>query len=148
MATSVRITAFKARRKLLRTTGGLGFWGGVLFLLLDVTTPFPTPVRGAYATWWLLVVAGGAVFWALSRRLPNLELIDLAEMHDGELSIPIVMQKLSLPPSMAAASLEAIVDDDLASEKQVSGQRVWIFPGVEKDTRPPAEIPQENHANN
>jgi hypothetical protein len=140
--------AFKAKRKVLRMTGAIGFWGGSLFLLLDVTTPFPTPVRGAYAMWWLLVVALGAVLWILSRRLPNLELIDLAEMHNGELSIPTVMQEMSLPLSMATAALEQIGDDDLADEKQVGKQRIWVFHGVDNDKHPPVNIIPDANANN
>jgi hypothetical protein len=148
MATSIRIKAFKARRKLLRTLGGLGFWGGAATLLMDVTTPFPTPVRGAYAMWWLLVVAAGAVVWIVSRKLPSLELIDLAEFHNGELSIPTVMQELSLPQSMAAAALDAMVSDDLASEAQSENQRIWIFPGSDDNDAPAAIPPRHNHANN
>jgi hypothetical protein len=150
MATSTRIIAFKARRKLLRSIGGLAFWGGAIFLLLDVTTPFPTPVRGAYASWWLLVVAAGAVVWVLSRKLPSLELLDLAEMHNGELSIPTVMQELSLPQSMAAAALEAIAEEDLASEKQSGKQRIWTFHGIDNDNdnSPTITINQSNPNNN
>lgn len=148
MATSARITAYKAKRKLLRMTGAIGFWGGALFLLLDVTTPFPTPVRGAYAMWWLLVVAAGAVIWMLSRKLPNLEIIDLAEMHNGELSIPTVMQDLRLPTSMAAAALDAMVADDLASETQVGKRRIWVFHGIDDNTPPPLKTIQSSHANN
>jgi len=132
MATRTRIIAFRARRKLLRTIGSAGFWGGAIFLLLDVTTPFPTPVRGAYAIWWLLVVAAGAVVWVLSRRLPALELIDLAEMHEGRLTIPTVMQELGIPLSMAAAALKAMADDDLADETRDDKQRVWTFHGIDK----------------
>ena len=148
MATSARITAYKAKRKLLRMTGAIGFWGGALFLLLDVTTPFPTPARGAYAMWWLLVVAAGAVIWVLSRKLPNLEIIDLAEMHNGELSIPTVMQELSLPPSMAATALEALAGDDLARETQVGKQRIWVFHGIDNDTPPPLKTVQDTSVNN
>ncbi len=148
MSTSTRIIAYKAKRKLLRMIGALGFWGGALLLLLDVTTPFPTPIRGGYAMWWLLVVAGGAVVWVLSRRLPNVELIDLAEMHNGELSIPTVMQEMSLPASMALAALEAIADEDLASEQQVGKQRIWTFPGVDDEDAPSIKTIIENHAQN
>jgi hypothetical protein len=143
--------AYKARRKLLRAIGAIGFWGGAIFLLLDVTTPFPTPVRGAYATWWLLVVAAGAVLWVLSRRLPTLELIDLAEQHNGQLTIPTVMQDLSLPTSMAIAALEGVVGDELASETQIDKQRVWTFHGIEISTptqSPPITPVGRANANN
>ena len=146
MATSTRIMAYKAKRRLLRTAGALGFWGGALFLLLDMTTPFPTPVRGGYAMWWLLVVAAGGVFWVLSRKLPNLELIDLADVYNGELSIPTVMQELSLPLSMATAALEGMAGDDLAGEIHSGRQRIWVFYGIDDDNRLLVKTIQEARA--
>ena len=147
MATRTRIMAFKARRKLLRMIGAIGFWGGAIFLLLDVTTSFPTPVRGAYATWWLLVVGAGAVIWVLSRKLPTVELIDLAQRHNGRLSIPTVMQELSLPSSMAAAALEGMVSDDLAGETQVDEQRIWTFHGIDKNASVQSPAPHLRQPN-
>lgn len=135
MATSTRILAYKAKRKLLGMIGALGFWGGALLLLLDMTTSFPTPARGAYAMWWLLVVALAVVFWVLSRKLPNLELIDLADEYKGELTISLVMQEMSLPVSMATAALEAMSSDDLAGEIQLGKQRVWVFYNMDDDNR-------------
>ena len=146
MTTSTRIVAYKAKRRLLRTMGALGFWGGALFLLLDMTTPFPTPVRGGYAMWWLLVVIAGAVFWVLSRKLPNLELIDLADVYNGELSIPTVMQELGLPLSMATAALEGMAADDLAGEIHAGRQRIWVFYGIDADNRLLVKTLQEARA--
>jgi len=107
--------------------GGIGFWGGALFLLIDMCTPFPTPARGAYAMWWLLVIGTAGAGWLFSRRLPVEETLALAEEHGGELTIPVVSRELGLPVGMATRTLEATCECAEAEVVETGRSRTWFF---------------------
>ena len=77
------LVAFKKGRRRKRLCGTIVFWGGLALLILDMMTTFPTPVRGQYAVWWLLVVALGAVLWMTAKRLPLEETIEVAKYCRG-----------------------------------------------------------------
>ncbi|MBN1671144.1 MAG: hypothetical protein JXR37_08940 [Kiritimatiellae bacterium] len=124
---SARIGIYRSKRFLQEKLGALGFWGGALLLLVDMTTPFPTPVRGAYAMWWLLVVGAGGAAWILSRRIPVEETLQLAEESGGALTIPVVSRELGLPVKMASCTLRAMCDCGEAEEVETGQSRTWFF---------------------
>ena len=124
---STVIEKYKGKRLLHEKLGVLGFWGGAMLLLVDMTTPFPTPARGAYAMWWLLVVLAAGAMWLRSRRLPVEETLRLAEQHGGELTVPIVSRELGLSVEMADKTLEAVVAYGEAEEIETGQSCTWFF---------------------
>jgi hypothetical protein len=123
---------FRRKRALRRVWGGLLFWMGLLMLLADMTSEFPTPVRGAYALWWLILVAFGAYFWVSSRRLPLEETIQLARepIYFGELRVTELTGELNISLETAERIFGALVRKGYARAEDRGDTRVWVFPDV------------------
>ena len=123
---------FKRKRARRRVVGALLFWGGLLLLLVDMTTMFPTPIRGQYALWWLVVVAGGVWFWVASKRLPLEETIEIAKepMYFGELRVTELTGELNISLETAESILQALVRKGYARLEDRGETRVWVFPDV------------------
>jgi len=125
MSTATEI--YKAKRKMQEKISLLAVWGGALFLLVDMSTSFPTPARGAYAMWWLLVIGAGGVGWVQSRKLPVEQAIALADEHGGELTIPTMTMELGLPVTMAEKTLNALCECEQAMAIHTGQRSTWLF---------------------
>ena len=131
------LVEFKRKRAVRRVCGSLLFWLGLLALLADMTTSFPTPVKGQYALWWLVVVAFGAYVWISSRRLPLEEVIEVARqpMYFGELRVTEVTSEFNVSLETAERILMTLVKKGYARIEDRGETRVWVFPEV-KDAGP------------
>ena len=116
------------RRKLL--AGIVLFWGGLALLVLDMTTSFPTPVRGQYAAWWLLVVAAGTGLWLSAKRLPLEETIEGAKYCRGELTVTDLTSELNVTIGTAERILEGLARKGYARLEQRGEMQVWVLPEV------------------
>ena len=124
------LIAFKKNRRRKRWWGIALFWGGLALLILDMMTTFPTPVRGQYAVWWVLVVALGAVLWMMSKRLPLEETIEVAKYCRGELKVTDLTSELNVTLDTAERILMALARRGYAKIEDRGDTRVWIFPEV------------------
>ena len=107
----------KGRRR-KRLAGIILFWGGLALLVLDMTTSFPTPVRGQYAAWWLPVMAAGTGLWLLAKRLPLEEAIIVAKYCRGELTVTDLTGELNVTIGTAERILEALgININMAPEQ-------------------------------
>ena len=93
-------------------------------------TTFPTPVRGQYAAWWLLVVALGAALWMTSNRLPLEETIEVAKYCRGELKVTDLTSELNVTLDTAEKILAALTRKGYAKTENRADTRVWVFPDV------------------
>ena len=94
----------------------IGRWGMVAcicLLILDMWTPFPTPMRGAYAGYWLLGIIGAYCVLLSSRRLP----IDVAinalrsRNYQGRMHMYQFEDELAISPNGAKMLAEKLVKD-------------------------------------
>ena len=139
------LVEFKRKRTTRRVCGALLFWLGLLALLADMTTEFPTPARGQYALWWLIVVAFGAYVWISSRRLPLEEVIEVARqpMYFGELRVTEVTSEFNVSLETAERILIALVKKGYARIEDRGETRVWVFPEI-KDAGPTIKRVESN----
>ena len=121
---------FKKTRRRQRRCGVVLFWAGLALLILDMMTGFPTPVRGQYAVWWLLVVALGAALWMTSKRLPMEETIEVAKYCHGELKVTDLTSELNVTLDTAERVLMALTRRGYAKIEDRGETRVWVFPDV------------------
>ena len=123
---------FKRKRATRRVCGALLFWLGLFALLADMTTSFPTQVRGQYALWWLAVVGFGAYVWISSKRLPLEEVIEVARepMYFGQLRVTEVTSEFNVSLETAERILMALVKKGYARREQRGETYVWVFPEV------------------
>jgi len=124
------LIAFKKDRRRKRLCGVVLFWGGLAVLILDMMTSFPTPVRGQYAVWWLLVVALGAALWMTSKRLPLEEAIEVSKYCQGELKVTDLTSELNVTLDTAEKILAALARKGYAKIEDRPDTRVWVFPDV------------------
>ena len=122
--------AFKKNRRQKRLCGIVVFWGGLAMLILDMMTTFPTPVRGQYAVWWVLVVALGAALWMASKRLPLEEAIEVSKYCRGELKVTDLASELNITLDTAERVLAALTRKGYAKIEDRADTRVWLFPDV------------------
>ena len=121
---------FKKDRRRKRLAGIVLFWGGLVLLVLDMTTTFPTPVRGQYAAWWLVVVAAGTGLWLSAKRLPLEETVEVAKYCRGELAVTDLTGELNVTIGTAERILEALARKGYAKLEQRGETRVWVLPEV------------------
>jgi len=79
--------------------------------VLDATTPFPTPMRGAFAGEWLLGAIAAFGVWLWARRLPIGPALDLLQSrdHKGRIDIHTLGEKLKISPRGARKLTNALV---------------------------------------
>ena len=121
---------FVMTRQLLRT---IGFWMvpiSIGMFIIDWSSPFPTPVRGAGTIWWLFLFGAGAIIYWRSYRLPVDEMILIAPEYDGELNIPTVMQAIRCDQSTAETILKKLVERGVAKKRERAGEDIWVLPSV------------------
>ncbi len=121
---------FRKGRRRKRLAGMALFWGGLALLVLDMTTSFPTPMRGQYAAWWLVVVATGMGLWISAKRLPLEETIEVAKYCRGELTVTDLTSELNVTIGTAERILEALARKGYAKSEQRGEIRVWVLPEV------------------
>lgn len=124
------LATFRRKRNLLRTFGMILWWGGLAFMLLDFTTDWPTPVRGAYVAFELCVLAVGAGLYIASKRLPLEETLEAAWMSEGELTVADVTHTLCVTIDTAERILAVLQQKGLARMDQRGDSRVWVFPDI------------------
>ena len=124
------LIAFKKDRRRKRLSGIVLFWGALALLILDMSTSFPTPVRGKYVVWWLLVVALGAALWIAAKRLPLEETIEVAKYCRGELKITDLTGELNVTLDTSERILMALTRKGHANIEDRGDTRVWVFPDV------------------
>ena len=129
------LIAFKNSRRRKRLYGIVLFWGGLAVLILDMLTSFPTPVRGQYAVWWVLVVALGAALWMTSKRLPLEEAIEVSKYCHGELKVTDLTSELNVTLDTSERILTALGRKGYAKIEDRAGTRVWVFPDVKASMR-------------
>lgn len=128
----VSLEEFRRKRRRQTFWGVLLFWGGLVLLGLDMTTPFPTPTRGAFAALWLPVVAAGAVLYIAGKRLPLEETIRIARKRDyaGELHATDLTCELHCTLDTAERILEALQRKGYARLDTRGEGHVWVFPDL------------------
>jgi hypothetical protein len=99
---------FRKGRHIKRLIGLIGFWGGLAFMFCDMFTNFPTPERGIYTTYWLVVIAIGGGFWLSSRKYPLSEALIIGNEKKGFLTTLDVVQGLGVTPNTAEAILQEL----------------------------------------
>ncbi len=129
------LIAFKNSRRRKRLCGIVFFWGGLAVLILDMLTSFPTPVRGQYTVWWVLVVALGAALWMTSKRLPLEEAIEVSKYCHGELKVTDLTSELNVTLDTSERILTALGRKGYAKIEDRAGTRVWVFPDVKASMR-------------
>lgn len=121
---------FKKDRRRKRLSGIVLFWGALAMLILDMLTNFPTPVRGYYAVWWLLVIALGAALWIVAKRLPLEETIEVSKYCRGELKVTDLTSELNVTLDTAERILMSLARKGYANIEDKGDTRVWVFPDV------------------
>ncbi len=122
---------FRKDRRRKRLAGIGMFWGGLAMLMLDMTTSFPTRVHGAYASWWVLVIAAGAVVWIASKRLPLEQTIEVAKYCYGELRVTDLTAELNVTIDTAERILRKLEKKGYARAEDRDEVRVWVFPDIQ-----------------
>lgn len=103
------------------------FVGGLLMLLIDWTTPFPTPARGGFTMWWLIVVGWGVWFYIKSTRLPIEETLELASSKRGELTLDDLTREFGISVSIAKKTLDELQRRSLTETSERGNAIVWVF---------------------
>lgn len=121
---------FKRNRRTARLAGIALFWGGVAMFALDMTTPFPTPLRGQYTAWWVLVILAGAGLWMSSKKLPAEEAVEVARYCRGELKVTDLAGELHVTLDTAELTLRALARKGYARCEQRDEICVFVFPEI------------------
>jgi len=105
-------------------------------LILDLSTPFPTPVRGQFVLFlWVPILILGMTLYLMSRRLPLRETIRISHKpaYAGELRISDVAIELDVTSSTAEKIMERLEQKGIAKQQIQTDERgttvrLWIFP--------------------
>jgi len=142
------LVEFRKSRRRNRLAGKVLFWGSLAMLILDMATPWPTPVQGQYAVWWLLVTALGAGLWLTAKRLPLEETLEIAKYSHGELKVPDLTSELHVTIETAERILDALARKGYARVEDRGEVRVWVFPDIKSPTPPQPPTPTNPSHNN
>jgi hypothetical protein len=131
---------FRQQRLRRKRLGAWGFWGTVVFAMLDLTTPLPLVERGAFVFVSLTLMAIFAGVYYLGVRLPLEETIEIARLHNNQLKITDLTRELNVTIGTAHRILTALVQqgqavcttlpDDLAVT-------VYVFPELKANRLAP-----------
>lgn len=135
MSVGFSLNEFRRGRRRMRILGKVLFWGGLALVLLDMSTPFPTPMRGQYAVWWLIVVAAGVGFWLSAKRLPLEQTLEVAKYCHGELKVTDLTSELNVTLGTAEKILAALSRKGYARKEDRGETQVWVFPDVKDEIR-------------
>lgn len=127
--------AFEFRRKQsrLNAIGWILFFLGLVLILVDMTTPFPTPVQGQFALLWGIISASGIGVWVYgSKQLPTKEALQIADSDEflGGLTAAQLSQVLNIAPDRAYLTLVMLVRIDIARIERFKDQEFFVFPEI------------------
>ena len=128
--------SFLKKRKKQRKLGLFLFLASPILFLVDWTTPFPTPIRGAGTVYWIVAWFVGIYIYLQSQRLPVTEAILVAEESNGELTIPSLMNKMGIDQVSAEAILNEVEKQGFARKEKRGGATVWLFADYIEDEQP------------
>jgi hypothetical protein len=98
-------------------------------MALDFTTKLPTVEKGEFAILWAFAMAVGVFFWFRSMELPMKEIMQLAEQHDGLLTVTEIATAMSISPDVVVRTLRQLQARGLARVSLRSLDRnLWEFP--------------------
>ncbi len=120
--------AFHRRRRKLFWWAQALFWGGLAFMVLDLTTVWPTTEKGAFLGPTLVVIAVGAALYLASRKLPLAEVLDLARERRGRLTLSEITSELQIDLRTAELCIEVLRRKKLVRSGMAIQQDVLIFP--------------------
>jgi Fic family protein len=109
-------------------------------MLVDLTTDWPTPIRGQYVALELGVVVLGAGLYVASKRLPLEETLEVAWMNAGELTVADVTHALNVTLDTAGRILGTLQHRGMARMDQRGDSRVWVFPDIVEKKLPLTEV--------
>jgi len=125
----IDIADFARRIRRRSILAGLFFFGSAAMLIVDFTTSLPTQVEGEFAFLWLFGLAIGAFFYFLSMELPKKEILQLAETHNGLLSLSEISTALAIDPQTALRTLLLLQRLGIAIPRwQELQKNLWEFP--------------------
>lgn len=125
----VDIGDFARRVKRRAMWAGALFFGGAAMLLVDFTTRFPTTAKGEFAILWAFAMGLGLFFWYLSMELPVREILRLAELRDGLLTLTEISTELNVTPGVALKALRHLQAHGLARVSwQTLEKNLYEFP--------------------
>lgn len=92
----------------LRAWGWLLFLGGLLMLVMDATTAFPTPLRGAFALYWVVFALIGL---NCLRQREKLAFGSAEKLLRSEFKLTVdgISHQLNLSPADAREVMEELV---------------------------------------
>lgn len=125
----VDISDFSRRVKRNSIVAGTLFFGGAFMMAVDFTTRFPTAEKGEFAVFWAFAMAVGVFFWFRSMELPMKEIMQLAEQHDGLLTVTEIATAMSISPDLVMRTLRHLQARGLArvSLRELD-RNLWEFP--------------------
>lgn len=125
----VDITDFSRRVKRSSILSGVLFFGGALMMAVDFTTRFPTTEKGEFAVLWAFAMVVGVFFWFRSMELPMKEIMQLAEQHDGLLTVTEIATAMDISPDLVMRALRHLQARGLArvSLRELD-RNLWEFP--------------------
>lgn len=123
------------QQRLRKTRIGLyGFWGTLLFMVLDLTTAFPTAQRGGFLVVSLAALCVFAAIYVQGRRLPLEETIEIARLHGNQLKVTDLTHELNVTIATAQRILSALVARGQAipiTSPDHFAVTVYIFPELQ-----------------
>jgi hypothetical protein len=121
---------FQRSRKAKRGWGISLFWSAFILTVIDLTLAFPTPNRGRFIPFALILAGIGAVLYILSKKLPLEEVLligsDKTKYPDG-IMISDLVSELRITTENAEEILTALEKKGFATVKKVKGSRIWTF---------------------
>lgn len=96
--------------------GWLLFLGGIVMLAVDSTTPFPTPMMGAFTFYWAVFAVIGLLCLRKRERLA-FESAEKLLRSEYKLTVEDVSRQLDLNPSDARDVMEYLVNRRIARIK-------------------------------
>lgn len=108
----------------------------LVVLMLDATTPFPTPVRGQFAFVWLIPILGGLYCWLLLPKLvPVKEIRKIAWDQKGEIHSTDLVDLMDVDPDESLFAMEFMERKKHCVCEDREGQKVFVFKDIREKSR-------------
>jgi hypothetical protein len=123
------VIPFSDRMRARARFAAILFFSGAVMLVVDFTTRFPTTIKGEYAIFWAAAMILGIFLYYRSLELPVREVLQLAQSHDGMLTLTEIATELDVSPDVAIRTLRFLAARNLArpSLQQIE-KNLWEFP--------------------
>jgi hypothetical protein len=123
-------SAYRSRRRRRLRAAYLVTLVSVVLFLLDMTTPFPTPVRGPFALWWVIGVIAGGWLHTRAGRLPIEEALLVARdaRYAGELQVTDLVSEFEIEIGAAEQTLALLEARGYATVAVRDDAQLWRFP--------------------